>query len=165
MTWSPPRKRWTGYRRWRTWRFFNWLFRVVRGDKLLIDYRVGADLKFDETLRIENLSIAQVYSLGYIRGRHIRDEVKYMFFKTFVKFSPLDAIPYPVMITGDDQVQRPNRETSSTLYDFWRSDSIREFLKGMMTKIGMPAVTQKQIVMLACIALAAALGVYFVIMR
>lgn len=150
------------YQKLYTYRFIRWLWMIWRGYKILITYNVDKDSgRFSEVLKIDKVTTAQAYGMGYIRGKKIKDELKYMPFKTYVRFFPDDHPPHPVIIMDEDGQISENWETSSTLYDHWKSDSTDLFLKGM-TKTVMAGVDQKKLIMIFLLVAGACAGIYFI---
>lgn len=148
-----------------TYRFFYWVYRILRKDKILIDYHIDPKtMRFDENLRITHISMAQAYGMGYTKGVKMKDELKYLPFKTFVRFTPDDKPPFPVVIMDNDGVLHENYETSSTLYDHWKSDAQAQFIKGV-TKTVLTGGDGKILLMILGIAAVAAVGMYFLFFR
>ena len=144
-------------------RFFRWLKAVIKGYRLLVTYNVSQkDAKFDEGLEIAPISEAQAYAMGYVRGIKIKDELKYMPFKTYVRFIP-DIPPLEVVCEVEGESVY-NHETSSTLYDHWRSDALERFLAGMTTKKALTPLDQKKLIMIGLIVAGAALGIWLILM-
>ena len=134
--------------------FFIWLGRIIRGERILITYRVDPDSKtFKRDLWFARVSEAQAYSVGYVRGQRMLDEFKYAPFKTYVRFVP-DLPP----------AQISTHETASTLFDYWRSNATKNFMQGMTTKKTMAPIEQKQLIMIIVIAAAAALGIAWMVL-
>lgn len=134
--------------------FVKWVLRIVRGERILITYRVDPDSKtFRKDLWFARVSEAQAYSLGYIRGTRMLDDFKYAPFKTYVRFVP---DPAPAQIN--------THETASTLFDYWRSNATRNFMQGMTTKKAMAPIETKQLIMIIVIAAAAAIGIAWMMM-
>lgn len=148
------------YKHWMITRFFRWLYRVMDGQIVLIDYHVNPSThRFHETLVYSKLSSAQAIGMGYIRGKKIKDEVAFIPFKIYVRFTPNEAPPLPYTVC-DDGSMMPNIETSSTLWDHWRSDSIEKFLNGLTTKKALAPIDQKKLMMIGVIAAGALAGLY-----
>ncbi len=106
--------------------------------------------------------------MGYVKGKKIWDRIDCSTFRTYVKFNPdiPPLVPMSTFKTSDGKtVQVPNKETSSTLYDVWRSKSIEKFLKSMTTKVKLPEIDKKTLLMVAALAIGAILGAYFILMR
>lgn len=105
--------------------------------------------------------------MGYVKGEKIYDKLSCSVFKTYVKFRPdlPPMVPYSMAPTPDGKKlqQIENRETSSTLYDNWKSNAIEKFLKGMTTKTSLPPIDQKKLMMLGAIALGALAGIYMLL--
>lgn len=153
------------YRKLYTWRFLHWLYQLLRKDKILITYSIDKKtLRFEEHLTISHVSTAQAYGMGYTRGRKIKDEFKYLPFKTFVRFTPDEAPPFPVIVMDDDGNVSENWETSSTLYDHWKSDSYKEFVKGV-TKTLLTGGDQRSLVLIFLIVAGACAAMYFIFFR
>lgn len=153
------------YRKLYTYRFMRWIWQLMTKQKLLITYTIDPKtMRFEENLTIAKISTAQAYGMGYVRGKKIKDEAKYIFFKTYVRFTPDNKPPFPVLIMGDDGVVRENWETSSTLYDHWKSDAGKSFIKGM-TKATLTGGDQKKLLMIVGICVVAAIGLYFVLFQ
>lgn len=153
------------YRKLYTWRFFHWLYQILRKDKILITYNIDKKtLRFDEHLTIAHVSTAQAYGMGYTRGRKIKDEFKYLPFKTFVRFVPDEPPPFPVIVMDDEGNLTENWETSSTLHDYWKSDAQKEFIKGA-TKTLISGGDQRILVILFAIIAMACVAIYFFFFR
>lgn len=105
--------------------------------------------------------------MGYVKGEKIYDKLSCSAFKTYVKFQPdlPPMVPYSLVPSMDGKKLQKveNRETSSTLYDHWKSNAIEKFLKGMTTKTGLPPIDQKKLMMLGAIALGALAGIYMLL--
>ena len=148
-----------------TYRFFRWVWRFLRGDKILITYAVDPKTqRFDENLVFAHVSVAQAYGMGYVRGKKIKDEFKYLPFKTYVRFTPDIAPPFPVIIMDDAGTMHENYETSSTLYDHWKSDAQSQFIKGV-TKTVLSGGDSKILFMILGVAAVACVGMYFIFFR
>lgn len=153
------------YRNLYTYRFLAWMWHLLRKDKILITYHMDQRTKrFSESLHIVHITEAQAYGMGYTRGRMIKDELKYLPFRTYVKFIPDIQPPFPLIIMDDSGAVRENYETASTLYDHWNSDSTEKFIKGM-TKTTLTGGEQKKLVLVILICAVAAAGLYFVLFR
>lgn len=153
------------YRKLYTYRLAKWLWHIWRKDKLLITYSVDVKSKrFDEELVIAHVSQAQAYAMGFTRGKNIKDEIRYLPFKTYVKFRPDIHPPYPLLIVEEDGTVHENYETSSTLYDHWKSDAQKNFIAGM-TKTVLTAGVQKKLVLMLAICAVAAVGLYLILFR
>jgi hypothetical protein len=153
------------YRRLYTYRLAKWTWHLWRKDKILITYFIDQKkMRFEESLEIAHVSEAQAYGMGFTRGKKIKDELKYLPFKTYVKFIPDIQPPFPLIIMDDSGAVRENYETASTLYDHWKSDSKEKFVKGM-TKTTLTGGEQKKLILVAMIGLVAAVGLYFVLFR
>lgn len=104
--------------------------------------------------------------MGYIKGEKMFDQLSCSVFRTWVRFSPdtPPMVPYSTFYQSDGTpVQIENRETSSTLYDSWKSNSVERFLKGMTTKASLPVVDQKKLLMIGAIVLGAIVGIYMIL--
>lgn len=147
-----------------TVRFAIWLYHVFRKDCMLITYETDLRTKrFRETMRIAHVTEAQAYSMGFQRGVKIKDNLGSLGIHTYVRFVGIHR-PEPFSYEQDGETV-VNRETSATLYDYHRSNSIQTFLKGMLTKTAFPMIDIKVLAMVAAIAVAAAAGVLWVVMR
>lgn len=148
-----------------TYRFLLWIYKILRKDKILITYNIDPKtMRFTEQLTIAHVSMAQAYGMGYIKGVKIKDELKYMPFKTFVRFTPDQQPPFPVIIMDDDGKMHENFETSSTLYDHWKSDAQAQFIKGI-TKTVLTGGDGKILIMILGIVAVACVGMYFIFFR
>lgn len=145
--------------------FLSWLTHMVYNDRILLTYRMDARTqKFQRDLTFARISEGQAYGMGYQRAVKFLDEMKYLPFKTYVRFIP-DVRPAPPVICDKDGQQRVCLETSSTLYDHWRTDSLEKFLSGMVTKaMKLVPIEQKQLLMIIVIIAAAAAGIYLLVM-
>lgn len=142
----------------------SFLYRKLTKQIILLDYNV--DLKSQrayETLKFAKMSKAQAFSLGYVKGKKMKDELKYAFFPIYVRFSPPMAPAIPFFVDEETQAKIENRETSSTLYDHWKSNAIEKFLKGMTTRTALPSIDQKKLLMIAAIIIGAVAGLYLII--
>ena len=158
-----PKRHW--YRKLYTYRFLKWLWMILKGYRILIDYTVDADaMRFSENLRFVKLSAAQIIGMGYTRGKKIKDEFKYLPFKTYVRFYPDVSPDFPVAIAHPDGTTTDNWETSSTLHDHWKSDSVESFIKGMTTKATLSKGDQTKLIMIFLLVAGACAGAYFIIM-
>lgn len=159
----PSKPKW--YRKLYTYRFLKWLWMILKGYRILIDYTVDADaMRFSEHLQFVKLSASQIIGMGYTRGRNIKDELKYLPFKTYVRFYPDVRPDFPVIIAHADGTTAENYETSSTLHDHWKSDSVDSFIKGMTTKATLSKGDQTKLIMVFLLVGAACVGAYFIIM-
>lgn len=148
-----------------TYRFLHWIYRIIRNDKILITYDVDPKTqRFNENLQFAHVSKAQAYGMGYVRGKKIKDELKYLPFKTFVRFTPDTRPPFPVVIMDDEGNLHENYETSSTLYDHWKSDAQSQFIKGV-TKTVLSGGDSKILFMILGVAAVACVGMYFIFFR
>lgn len=153
------------YRKLYTWRFLHWLYQLLRKDKILITYSIDKNtLRFEEHMVIAHVTTAQAYGMGYTRGKKIKDEFKYLPFKIFVRFTPDEQPPFPVMVMCEDGSIIENHETSSTLYDHWKSDSQKNFIKGT-TKTVLGGGDQKTLVLIFLIVAGACAAIYFLFFR
>lgn len=112
------------------------------------------------------MSEAQARSMGYIKGEKMFDQLSCSVFRTWVRFSPdtPPMVPFSTFYQSDGTpVQIENRETSSTLYDNWKSNAVERFLKGMTTKATLPAIDQKKLLMIGAIVLGAIVGIYLIL--
>lgn len=142
----------------------SWLYRKWKKQVILITYNVNPKtMYFDESLSFASLTEAQARGMGYLRGRKIKDELKYATFPIYVKWSPDIEPMVPSVYDLDLKADVENRETSSTLYDHFKSNSVEKFLKGMTTKTSLPAIDQKKLLMLAAIVIGAIVGVYIIL--
>lgn len=94
------------------------------------------------------------------------DKLSCSVFRTYVRFSPdtPPMTPFSTFYQSDGSpVQIENRETSSTLYDNWKSNAVERFLKGMTTKTSLPVVDQKKLMMIGAIVIGAIFGVYMIL--
>lgn len=148
-----------------TYRLLRWSYQVIMRHKLLITYNVNPDrMTFDENIFIRKMSKAQVYSLGYIRGKKMKDELKYLPFTCYVKFSNAAQPAFPVTILDDSGESYPCYETSSTLYDRYKSRSEELFMKGITTKTSISGGDMKTLAMIAIIAAVAIVGIIGIMM-
>lgn len=142
----------------------SWLYRKLTKQVILLDYNVDVkDRRAYETLRFAKMRKAQAYSMGYVKGKKMKDELKYATFPIYVRFSPPIAPAVPFLIDEASQAKIENRETSSTLYDHWKSNAIEKFLKGMTTRTALPSIDQKKLLMIALIIIGAVAGIYLTI--
>lgn len=154
------------YRKLYTWRLLHWLWQLLTKQKLLITYKIDQKaMRFEEHLIIAKVSTAQAYGMGYIRGKNIKDELKYIFFKTYVRFEPDVSPPFPVIVVDDDGRVRENYETASTLYDHYKSDAQKNFIKGITTKTSISGGEKSKLIMIVLICIVAAVGLYFILAR
>lgn len=145
--------------------FFRWLIQAIRGDIVLIDYYLdGDEMKYTKRVAISEMPASDASHLGYIKGFKMLDEIKYIPFKEFVRFNNLEPVAFPTETIGDDGEPYRLLETSSTLYDRYRTKSTEKFVKGM-TKASLTGGDQKKLVMLALIAIIAVAGMAFIFLR
>lgn len=142
-------------------RFFRWIYRILTDQKVLITYELVGD-RFHETLTYAKISQSQAISMGYLRGRKIKDELAFAPFKIFVRFVP-DTPPLKAYSTDPDGEVRENMETASTLNDHFHNDAVEKFLKGMTTKKTMTPIDQKKLLMIIGIIAGAGLGLYMIL--
>ena len=143
----------------------SWIRHMLRNDKILITFHMSENTqKFTRDLTYAHVSEEQAYSMGYQRGIRILDEFRYIFFKTYVKFIP-DISPGYYTYTDADGNVIECRESSSTLYDHWRSDTQEKFMAGMTTKTSLSPSQLKQLGMIGIIVAAAAVGVLLLVRR
>ena len=142
-------------------RFFRWIYRILTDQKVLITYELIGD-RFHEILTYAKISNAQAISMGYLRGRKMKDEIGFVPFKIYVRFVP-DTPPLKAYSTGPDGEVRENMETASTLYDHYRNEAVEKFLKGMMTKKTIAPIDQKKLLMIIGIIAGAGLGLYMIL--
>lgn len=134
-------------------RMFVWIGRVIRGDRVLIDYYIDVESqKFSTNTYYARISEAQAYAMGYVKGVKMLDRFSEIPFKSYVRFHP-DLPPVP----------SESLETASTLYDHWRSNATAKFLHGMMTKKTLAPIEMKQLIMIGIIAAAAAAGILLLV--
>lgn len=148
---------------WKNWavvRFCRWVYRILDKQIILIDYNVDVSRRrYNEVFKFARMSSAQAISMGYIRGKNIKDEIAYIPFKIYVRFTPSAAPPDP-FTTYEDGTIVPNLETSSTLWDHWRSDAIEKFLAGMTTRKTLAPIDQKKLLMIGVVIVGALAGLY-----
>lgn len=148
---------------WKNWalvRFCRWAYRILDKQIILIDYNIDTSRRrYHENFRFVRMSSAQAINLGYIRGKNIKDEIAYMPFRIYVRFTPGAAPPDPYT-TYEDGTIVPNLETSSTLWDHWRSDAIEKFLSGMTTRRTLAPIDQKKLMMIGVVIVGALAGLY-----
>lgn len=136
-----------------------WLYHLLKGDRILISYSMDPDThRFSRDLFFAHVTEAQAYGMGFQRGIKILDELKYSPFKVYVRFNP-DAPPGIPLIKDESGNLVQCFETSSTLYDYWRSDASERFLFGMTTKKAMSLLDMKKLIMIGVVIAAAVAGV------
>lgn len=136
----------------------SWIVHLLRNDKILVTFNMNERThKFSRNLRYAKVSEAQAYGMGYQRGVKILDDFKYIFFKTYVRFVPDNPPGYYTYTNADGDVM-VCRETSSTLYDHWRSDAQEKFMAGMTTKTSLAPSQLKKLALLGIVVAAAAIG-------
>lgn len=146
-------------------RFFSWLRKVIRGDVILLTYYPNSDaMTYRMDMMIAPISTTQAYSMGYIRGYKMLDGWKYLPFKTFVKFVNLQAVKFPTETVDNAGKPYAVLETSSTLYDRYKTKSTEKFVKGM-TKTSITLGDQRKLIMIVLVALVAIGGMAFLFMR
>lgn len=134
-------------------RLFVWIGRIIRGERVLIDYYVDVESqKFSTNTYYARISEAQAYAMGYVKGVKMLDRFSEIPFKAYVRFNP-DLPPVP----------SESLETASTLYDHWRSNATAKFLHGMMTRKTLAPIEMKQLIMIGIIAAAAAAGILLLV--
>lgn len=148
-----------------TRRFFGWLRMAIRGDAILIDYYPDtARMSYTTRMHICRISTAQAYSMGYIRGFKILDGWKYLPFKTYVKFNGGKPVAFPTETIDDDGKPYTVLETSSTLFDRYKSKSTEKFVRGM-TKTSLTLGDQRKLILIAVVGLVAVAGMALLFMR
>lgn len=140
-----------------------WLRRALGGYKVLITYRMAPPDRFTEELHYSKVSEAQAYSMGYVRGRNIKDEARFIPFRIYVRFEP-DAPPLPIPPSVIAGKEVPYRETASTFYEQTMSKSIEKFLNGMKAQ-RISSMDMKKLAMVGLIGAVAAIGIIFILMR
>lgn len=145
--------------------FFRWLIQAIRGDIVLIDYYPDdIDMAYIKRIAISEMAVTDAYHFGYIKGRKMLDELKYIPFKTYVRFNNTEQVAFPTETIGNDGEPYLLLETSSTLYDRLKTKSTEKFVKGM-TKTSLTGGDQRRLIMIIAIALIAVLGMVFVFLR
>lgn len=145
--------------------FFHWVIQVLRGDIVLIDYYPDSeDMSYVKRVAISEMKPKDAHHLGYCKGLKMLDELKYLPFKTFVRFNKIQNVAFPTETIGDDGKPYLLLETSSTLYDRLKTKSTEKFVKGM-TKTSLTGGEQKRLIMIVAIALIAVLGMAFIFLR
>lgn len=142
----------------------SWIYRKWTKQIILITYYVNpSTMYFEENLHFAKMTDAQARNMGYLRGKKIKDELKYATFPIYVRWSP-NVEPMTASVYDMDlKANIENRETSSTLYDHFKSNAVEKFLKGMTTKTSLPQIDQKKLLMLAAIVIGAIVGVYIIL--
>lgn len=140
----------------------SWLYRKLTRHVILITFNVDRDKqRASENLVFAKVSKAQAYSMGYVKGKKMKDKLRYATFPIYVKFVP--ELPPLVPYRYEGQTKIENRETSSTLFDHFKSNAIEKFLKGMTTKTSLAKIDQTKLLMLAAVVIGAIVGVYFIL--
>lgn len=94
------------------------------------------------------LSKENIYRMGYKDAVKFHDDLRYSGVKTYVRLS------------GFSEADQPNKETSSTLADFWYSDAARDFQKGL-TQTKFASLDMKQIMVMIPVVIGLVLGIFF----
>lgn len=129
---------------------------MIARDCIALDFEMCGDMRYRTTLQFMPHGSATMRSLGYIKGNNMFDNLSLWGFPVWARFRGFDMIAKPL-----DESGRPNLETSSTLEDFYMSDSATNFVKGMTTGIKLPPMDLKKVGMLAMMAVGVVLGLYF----
>ena len=145
--------------------FFRWVVQVIRGDIVLIDYYPDPDeMTYTKSVSISEIKAKDAYHLGYSKGVKMLDELKYLPFKAYVRFNWTEPVAFPTETIGDDGKPYYLLETSSSVYDRFKTKSTEKFVKGM-TKASLTGGDQKRLIMIVAIALIAVLGMAFIFLR
>lgn len=129
---------------------------LMHRDCIALDFEMCGDMKYRTNLRFMPCGGATMRALGYIRGYNMFDNLALWGFPVWVRFHGFTVMDKPV-----DESGRANLETSSTLEDFYMSDSAAQFVKGMTTGIKLPPMDMKKMGMVAMMAIGVVLGLYF----
>lgn len=131
--------------------FLLFLSRLWHKEIILIDYLIVDEDHYTPTLRFARIHKSVAIGLGYTKSVGMRDELSYSFFPIYVKFHNLPNLP-----------QYDCEETSETLFDHWKSDSTKEFIRGMgSTPLKLPETKKLFVIILAVMMMA---GAAYVIM-
>lgn len=143
----------------------SWLYRKWNRQIILITYNVNPKtMYFTETLTYARMTEAQARTMGYIKGKKIKDEFRYAIFPIYVRFFPDVEPRIPTTLDMDLKTEVENRETSSTLYDHFKSNAIEKFLKGMTTKANtLTAMDKNKLLMIVALIAGAAFGLYIIL--
>lgn len=124
--------------------------RRLSGDVLTIDYELDRDsMSYRKTVLWRSMTPEALRRQGFVEGRNFMDSLIYSGTKVYVRFRGFECAP------------RPNDETSSTLYDYFRSDAQADFIKGM-TSISMPPMDVQKILLVAA-AVVVGIVAYFMV--
>lgn len=124
-------------------------------DCIALDFEMCGEMRYRTNLRFMPCGAATMRALGYIKGYNMFDNLSLWGFPVWVRFKGFDMIDKPV-----DESGRANMETSSTLEDFYMSDSMDKFVKGMTTGIKLPPMDMKKMGLIAMMAVGVVLGLY-----
>lgn len=129
---------------------FQIIKRRLSGDVLTIDYELESDsMAYRKTILWRSLTPEALRRQGFIEGKNFMDSILYAGVRVYVRFRGFECAP------------SPNNESSSTLYDYFRSDAQSDFIKGM-TSISMPPMDLQKI---ALVGVAVVVGIlaYFMV--
>lgn len=132
------------------------LYRWYKGEVILLDYRQRDDQTATESFRFARISEAQAFAMGYRRAIGFCDELKYSPFKKFVRFydSP-----------GYQPIHPKDKETSATLYEYYRSKADERFIEGVTTNKKLRPDEMKKLAIIAVVGAVAAIGVAFIMLK
>lgn len=160
MIWDRLRRIWDRLRS-----FFGWILKIIRGDIVLADCHIDPDaMTYTTRLRIVPMSQATAYSMGYIRAYKFLDGWKWLPFRVYVRFIGAEPVPFPTETIDDDGSTYTVLETSSTLFDRYRTKSTEKFVKGM-TRISITLGDQRKLILIAAVGLIAAAGMALIFLR
>lgn len=126
------------------------LKRRFSGDLLTIDYVLDPEtMAYSKTVLWRSLTPEALRRMGFVEGTNFMDNILYAGVKVYVRFRGFEA------------AEPPNAETSSTMYDYFRSDAQRDFVKGM-TSISMPPMDLQKIGIIAA-AIVTGILAYFMV--
>jgi len=124
-----------------------------KNERLLIDYYRETTFYghwgFTKRTQWTKLNEATIRSLGYVKAEKWEDNMRYV------------GVPIYVRLHQFKKPAEPNKIQSSTLYNVYVSRSVKNFIQGILTKIGFSPMDMKTLAILIPVAIGIAIGMWY----
>jgi len=124
-----------------------------KDERLLIDYYRDKNLlghwAFTRRMSWTNLNEATIRSMGYLKAEKWEDNIRYA------------GVPIYIRLHQFKKPPEPNKIQSSTLYNVYVSRSVKNFIQGILTKIGFSPMDMKTLAILIPVAIGIAIGMWY----
>lgn len=122
-------------------------------ERLLIDYYRETTFYghwgFTKRVQWTKLNESTIRSLGYVKAEKWEDDMRYV------------GVPIYVRLHQFKKPAEPNKIQSSTLYNVYVSRSVKNFIQGILTKIGFSPMDMKTLAILIPVAIGIAIGMWY----